>query len=414
MAHVAAELEREGFDVPLLIGGATTSKAHTALKIEPRYHAATIHVHDASRAVGVATNLTNPAAKDDYLASVRADYAVVRGRYQGGGEGRGVPLERARANRFRPDWSQSRIVRPTFLGTRRFANYPLDDLRSRIDWTPFFATWELAGAFPRILEDPVVGEAARAVYEDAQKMLDRIVGERWLGAAAVVGFYPANSTGDDIEVYGDDTRKSVRAKIHTLRQQMEKPEGRANYALADFIAPKETAVADYIGAFAVTAGIGIEERVAAFEAAKDDYSAIMLKALADRLAEAFAERIHERVRRELWGYAAGEELDNADLIREEYRGIRPAPGYPACPDHTEKETLFRLLDVESEIGVRLTESYAMYPAAAVSGYYFAHPESRYFGTGKIGRDQVLDYARRRGRSTADVEKWLAPVLAYDR
>jgi 5-methyltetrahydrofolate--homocysteine methyltransferase len=414
MAHVATELEREGFRVPLLIGGATTSKAHTALKIEPRYRAPTIHVLDASRAVGVATKLTNPAAKDAYVASVRAEYVDVRGRYQGGGEGRGVPLGRARANRFRPDWSQARVVRPTYLGARRFTNYPLDDLRARIDWTPFFAAWELAGAFPKILDDPVVGEAARGVYADAQKMLDRIIGERWLGAAAVVGFYPANSVGDDVEVYADDTRKSVRARVLTIRQQMEKPAGRANYALADFIAPKETAVADYLGAFAVTAGIGIEERIAAFEAAKDDYSAIMLKALADRLAEAFAERMHERVRRELWGYAAGEELGNADLIREEYRGIRPAPGYPACPDHTQKRTLFDLLDVEREIGVRLTESYAMYPAAAVSGYYFSHPESRYFGTGKIGRDQVEDYAQRMGWKLADVEKWLAPILAYER
>jgi 5-methyltetrahydrofolate--homocysteine methyltransferase len=414
MAHVAAELEREGFDLPLLIGGATTSKPHTAIKIEPRYHAPTIHVHDASRAVGVATSLSNPASKADYAASVRTEYATVRSRYQGAGDARGVTIDEARANRFRIDWAQSQIVRPTFLGTRRFENYPLDDLRDRIDWTPFFHTWELAGAFPRILEDPVVGEAARSVYADAQAMLDRIIVERWLGAAAVVGFFPANAVGDDIEVYADEGRKTVRDVILTVRQQMAKPAGRANYALADFIAPKETAVADYIGAFAVTAGIGIEERVAAFEAAKDDYNAILLKALADRLAEALAERLHERVRKELWAYAPGEALDNRDLIQEEYRGIRPAPGYPACPDHTQKRTLFELLDVEAQIGVRLTESYAMYPAAAVSGYYFAHPQSRYFGTGKIGRDQVTDYARRKGWPVSAVEKWLAPVLAYDR
>ena len=415
MVLVAAELEREGFDVPLLIGGATTSRMHTAVKIEQGYSAPTVHVLDASRAVGVASRLLSDQTRPDFVAGVRADYEALRDQHEGRArEDRLVSIDRARANRPAIDWTGPAPPAPGFLGTRVFDDYPLAELRQRIDWTPFFRAWELAGTYPRILEDDTVGEAARGLFADAEAMLDRIIAGKWLRAAAVIGFFPANSVGDDIEVYGDDGRGDVRAVIHTIRQQMARKPGRANLALADYVAPKETGVADHVGAFAVTAGIGIDERVRAFEDASDDYSAILLKALADRLAEAFAERMHERVRREFWAYAADEDFDNAALIGEEFQGIRPAPGYPACPDHTGKGTLFELLDATAATGIALTESYAMMPTAAVSGFYIAHPEARYFGTGKIARDQAEDYARRSGRDLATTEKWLAPILGYDR
>jgi 5-methyltetrahydrofolate--homocysteine methyltransferase len=371
-------------------------------------------VLDASRAVGVSNSLMNRERGAEFTAEVRAEYELLRERHAGAGEKRTVKLAAARENRPPVNWADHAVTPPDFLGTQVFRDYPLDDLRGHIDWTPFFRTWELAGTYPRILDDAVVGEAARSLFADAQDMLDRIIAEKWLSAAAVIGFFPANSIDhDDIELYEDDTRQKTRAVIHTIRQQMPRSKGRANLALADFVAPKETGVRDYIGGFAVTAGIGIDDRVAAFERDGDDYSAILLKALADRLAEAFSERMHQRVRREFWGYAVDEDLDNDALIREDYQGIRPAPGYPACPDHSGKETLFRLLDVANAIGVELTESFAMLPTAAVSGFYIAHPDARYFGTGKIGRDQVADYARRRGVDIATAEKWLAPILGYD-
>ena len=413
MVHVASELEREGFDIPLLIGGATTSKAHTAVKIDENYHAPSVHVLDASRAVGVSNKLMNKEHRPAFAAEIQVEYDQLRARHADQAEDRTVSINTARENRHPVDWTEYSTPAPDFLGTRVFHDYPLDDLRGHIDWTPFFRTWELAGTYPRILEDKVVGAAAQSLFDDAQEMLDRIIAEKWLSAAAVIGFFPANSVGhDDIEIYADDTRDAPHAVVHTIRQQMPRKKGRANLALADFVAPKKTGINDHIGGFAVTAGIGIDRKVAEFEQDNDDYSAILLKALADRLAEAFAERMHQRVRCEFWGYAKGEDLDNEALIREIYQGIRPAPGYPACPDHSGKETLFKLLDVSNAIGVELTESFAMLPTAAVSGFYIAHPEARYFGTGKIGRDQVEDYARRRALDAATTEKWLSPVLDY--
>jgi 5-methyltetrahydrofolate--homocysteine methyltransferase len=413
MVHVASELEREGFDIPLLIGGATTSKAHTAVKIEDNYHAPSVHVLDASRAVGVSNKLLNKEQRPVFAAEIHAEYDTIRARHAGQAEDSTVPLAAARENKHPVNWTEHSVTTPEFLGTRVFHDYPLDDLRTHIDWTPFFRTWELAGTYPRILDDKVVGEAAHSLFDDAQTMLDLIVAEKWLSASAVIGFFPANAIDhDDIELYEDDTRTNTHAVIHTIRQQMPRKKGRANLALADFVAPKDTGIHDYIGGFAVTAGIGIDAKVAEFEKNGDDYSAILLKALADRLAEAFAERMHQRVRCEFWGYALDENLDNEALIHEDYKGIRPAPGYPACPDHSGKETLFKLLDVENAIGVELTESFAMLPTAAVSGFYIAHPEARYFGTGKIGRDQVEDYAKRRALDAATTEKWLSPILGY--
>ena len=414
MAHVAKEMERLGFDVPLMIGGATTSKLHTALKIAPGYRQPVVYVPDASRAVGVASQLLSKEQRDEYVRRLRAEYAEIRRkRAQGQQTRRYASLEQARANRKQIDWSTYEPPRPAFLGVQSFEDYPLVELAERIDWTPFFMAWELAGKFPRILEDEVVGKEARTLYADARALLDRVVQERWLRARAVIGFFPANSVGDDIELYTDDSRTEVRATLHHLRQQMERVSDQPNYSLADFVAPRSSGVEDYLGAFALTAGIGIEEHLARFEAEHDDYGSIMLKALADRLAEAFAERLHERVRKEFWGYGAGEVLSNEDLIRERYRGIRPAPGYPACPEHTEKGTLWALLRPDERIGLRLTESYAMYPTAAVSGWYFAHPQARYFGLGKILKDQVEDYARRKGMALAEAERWLAPNLGYE-
>jgi len=414
MAFVASELQREGFAVPLLIGGATTSRVHTAVKIEPQYQGPTVHVLDASRAVGVAGNLLSDTLRDDFVGGIKAEYQEVRERRADRRpETRRQPIADARRNRLAIDWSAAPPPEPCFTGVRVLDDYPLDDLTPRIDWTPFFQTWELAGHYPAILDDPKVGAAATSLFRDAQALLDRMVCERLIRARAVFGLFPANSVGDDIEIYADPARSQPAAVVHTLRQQMLKPPGRPNLALADFVAPKETGVADYIGAFAVTAGVGLEQVVAAFETAHDDYNAILAKALADRLAEALAERLHERVRTEFWGYARGESLDNRELIRERYQGIRPAPGYPACPDHTEKSTLFDLLDVESSVGISLTESYAMYPAAAVSGWYFWHPESHYFGVGRIERDQLEDYARRKGMDIKTMERWLASNLNYE-
>jgi 5-methyltetrahydrofolate--homocysteine methyltransferase len=415
MCHVAAEMEREGFDLPLLIGGATTSRVHTAVKISPNYHRSqAIYVTDASRAVGVVSSLMSAEERPRAIARVREDYLrMAETHARGQAEKSRASLPQARSNRLKLDWSGYVPPKPTFLGTRAFSNYDLGELARYIDWTPFFQAWELKGAFPRILDDDKYGEAARPLYEDAQAMLRQIIEEKWLIANGVVGFWPANSVVDDIALYADAIPGEPIARLHTIRQQMAREAGRANLALADFVAPKETGLADYIGAFAVTTGIGEQDVARRFERANDDYSKIMVKALADRLAEAFAERLHERVRRELWAYAPDERLTNDELIAESYVGIRPAPGYPAQPDHTEKGTLFRLLDAEAATGLKLTESYAMWPAAAVSGLYFSHPESRYFGVGKIGRDQVLDYAARKGWSSEEAERWLGPILNYD-
>jgi len=414
MTLVAAEMERQGFSLPLLIGGATTSKAHTAVKIEPAYSGPVIHVLDASRAVGVAGSLVSDTLRNDLVAAVKTEYETIRVARAGQTrDDRRIGIEDARANRLALDLSRA-CPTPTFAGVRAFDDYPLEDLVERIDWTPFFQTWELAGHYPAILDDPTVGKAARDVYDEARRLLDRIVRDRLLTARAVVGFFPANQVGDDIEVYADPTRSRVLGRIHTLRQQHPKSGGRPNLALADFVAPREAGPVDWIGTFAVTAGGRLDELVAAFDRDHDDYHGIMAKALADRLAEAFAERMHERVRTELWGYAAGERLSNDDLIREKYQGIRPAPGYPACPDHTEKGFLFSLLGATERAGIALTESYAMTPTASVSGYYFWRPEAQYFGVGKIGRDQVESYAVRKGLELSEAERWLAPNLGYAR
>jgi 5-methyltetrahydrofolate--homocysteine methyltransferase len=414
MCHVAGEMERQGFTLPLLIGGATTSRVHTAVKISPNYGGPTIYVPDASRAVGVVGKLIG-AGRQQYASQIAAEYLAIR--EQRAAERRNAKratLAEARANRFAIDWQSYAAPTPSFSGRRVFDDYPLQELVEYIDWGPFFRSWDLSGSFPRILDDDTVGAAARDLFADAQKMLRRMVDEKWLKARAVIGFWPATSVSDDIVVYADDRRNTPLATFHTLRQQMDRGSHRANLALADFIAPRETGVADYLGAFAVSTGFGLDEVVEEFESAHDDYSAIMAKALADRLAEAFAERMHQRVRTEFWAYAGEESLTSEALIDEQYRGIRPAPGYPACPDHTEKKTLFELLDARASAGVRLTESFAMLPAASVSGFYFAHPESRYFGVSKIERDQVRDYAARKNISVAEVERWLAPVLGYDK
>jgi 5-methyltetrahydrofolate--homocysteine methyltransferase len=414
MAFFASELEREGLQVPLLIGGATTSRVHTAVKIEPNYHAGpVVHVNDASRAVGVASALMSPNKREAYAAEIRADYAKISAaHFRAQADKKRLTLVKARANAPKLDFVKTPPKKPSFVGTRSFANYDLAELAEYIDWTPFFQTWELAGRFPAILDDAKVGEAARSLYDDARNMLDRIIKEKWFKARATIGFWPANTEGDDIAVYADESRKTKIATLHTLRQQLEKREGRFNTALSDFIAPMSSGVPDYIGGFVVTAGIGEDEVADRFKLANDDYSSILCKALADRLAEAFAERMHARVRREFWGYAPDENLTSEQLILEQYQGIRPAPGYPAQPDHTEKKTLFALLDGERTAGVKLTDSYAMWPGASVSGLYFSHPESFYFGVGKIERDQVEDYAARKDMTPAEIERWLAPILNY--
>lgn len=415
MVHVAKEMERLGFEVPLMIGGATTSLIHTAVKIEPNYHGCSVYVKDASRAVGVAQKLVSKEASVPFIADLKKDYEEKRARHKGRkSTRRQLPIADARANKTKIDWPAYKPTKPAKLGLEVFDDYPLDELVDRIDWTPFFQSWELAGKYPRILQDEIVGEHATHLFEDAKKMLKKIVDEKWLKARAVIGLFPANSINDDdIEVYTDDERNEVLMTLHSLRQQTERPPGRPNAALADFIAPKDSGVNDYIGAFAVTAGIGIDEHVERFDEDHDDYQSIMIKALADRLAEAFAEHLHERVRKEFWGYAQSEQLDNDALIDEKYQGIRPAPGYPACPDHTEKGLLWDLIDPVSNAGMTITESYAMLPTAAVSGFYFAHPESRYFGLGKIDLDQVEDYAMRKGWDKPTAERWLGPALSYD-
>jgi len=419
MAYVAGEMERRGFKIPLLIGGATTSKTHTAVKIEPKYKGGqTTYVLDASRAVGVVSGLLSPTERERLQAETAAEYVKVREQFARGQDKRArASLAEARDNAFTPDWTTYTPPKPSFIGTRTFEAYDLAELARHIDWSPFFASWELIGRYPQILEDDVVGEAARDLYRDAQVMLQQIIGQRWFEAKGVVGFWPANADSDDIVLYADETRETELGRFHSLRQQMAKsiPQvegGRANVALADFIAPVGTRP-DWIGGFAVTAGHGEAEIAKAFKDKGDDYSAIMAAALADRLAEAFAEALHRRVRTELWGYAPDELFDIDALIAEQYRGIRPAAGYPAQPDHTEKATLFKLLDAEKATGLNLTESFAMYPTAAVSGLYFSHPESHYFGVGRIEKDQVEDYARRKGWDLKTAERWLAPILNYE-
>ncbi len=409
MSHVAREMQRQGFSTPLLIGGATTSRAHTALKIDPHYSAPTVWVKDASRAVGVAQSLISQELRGAFVAANDADYADIRQRHRNRGDAkRLVSLEHARGQRFSCDWAQYAPPVPAQPGLHVFEDWPLQDLLPFLDWSPFFSAWELAGKFPAILDDEIVGAQASALYRDARAMLDTIIKEKWLTARAVFGLWPANSRGDDVVVSLPDGQ----ATLHFLRQQVDKPAERPDFCLADFIAPADSGRQDWIGAFAVTAGIGIEPHVARFEADHDDYNAILLKALADRLAEALAERLHHRVRTGYWGYAADEALDNEALIAERYVGIRPAPGYPACPEHSEKRTLFALLGAEG-IGMSLTESFAMLPTAAVSGYYFSHPQSQYFVVGRVSREQVADYARRKGVDRAQAERWLASNLDYD-
>ncbi|PPD47459.1 MAG: methionine synthase [Methylobacter sp.] len=411
MVHVAKEMQRQGFTIPLMIGGATTSRAHTAVKIEPNYTGTTVYVTDASRAVGVASNLLSTDLKAEFVAGLRTEYAEVRERHKGKeSKTKQHSIEAARANKF--NWGNYQPVKPSFLGVKVIDDVSVATLAEFIDWSPFFQTWEMAGSYPKILQDEVIGSEARKLFADAQAMLKQIVAENWLGARAVVGFFPAYSDEDDVVLYTDESRSEVLATLHHLRQQNVKAPGRPNYCLSDFIAPKSSGVADYLGGFAVTTGIGIETKLAQFAADHDDYSSIMLKALADRLAEAFAEYLHLRVRKEFWGYVEDESHDNSQLINEAYQGIRPAPGYPACPDHTEKAKLFELLKVTEHTTIELTESYAMYPASAVSGWYFSHPESQYFNVGKIDKDQLQDYARRKGIAEEVAARWLAAHLHH--
>ncbi|RMF56383.1 MAG: methionine synthase, partial [Calditrichaeota bacterium] len=413
MVHVAQEMKRQGFDKPLLIGGATTSQTHTAVKIAPEYPHPVIHVLDASRCVGVVSSLLNPKQKKSFTEKIEKEYQKIRESHQKRHGGKQlVPIEEARRNHYPINWDSTRITPPSFLGIKVFDDFPLSQLVERIDWSPFFHAWELKGRYPKIFDDPSHGSQARQLFDDAQELLDEIVNHHLLQAKGVVGFFPANSIGDDIEIYSDEKRESLLGVVHTLRQQMKRKNARYNRALADFIAPKQSEVEDYLGFFAVTAGIGIENLLKKYEEDHDDYHAIMVKALADRLAEAFAERLHELVRKELWGYSPDENLTNEELIQEKYQGIRPAPGYPACPDHTEKAFLFNLLGAEKAIGIQLTESFAMLPAASVCGYYFSHPKSHYFGVGKIGKDQLMDYARRKGMEISKMERWLKPILGY--
>lgn len=414
MAHLAREMEREGFDIPLLIGGATTSKVHTAVKVAPNYiRNQAIHVLDASRAVTVVSNLLSDN-KDNYIKEVQNEYINLREHHaKSRSEKNYISYKDALENKFKLQLNGLSITKPTFLGVEEFNDYSLEEISKFIDWSPFFRTWELSGKYPEILKDEKYGEQATVLFNDAKEMLEKIISEKWLTANAIIGFMPANSQGDDIIIYDDDERVNQRSTIHSLRQQNKKSKGLANFSLADFIAPVDSGVKDYIGGFVVTTGIGIEEKLEQFKNEHDDYSSIMLKSLADRLAEAFAELMHERVRKEFWGYSKDEKLSNEELISEKYLGIRPAPGYPACPDHTQKITLFELLDATSKTGVELTDSLAMYPASSVSGFYFASPEAKYFGLGKIGKDQIEDYAKRKNVSIKEVEKWLSPVLNYN-
>uniref|UniRef100_UPI003B3A0C40 vitamin B12 dependent-methionine synthase activation domain-containing protein n=1 Tax=Mycolicibacter arupensis TaxID=342002 RepID=UPI003B3A0C40 len=414
MVNFAVEMEREGMEIPLLIGGATTSRAHTAVKISPRRSGPVVWVKDASRSVPVAAALLDDKQRPALLESTEADYASLRERHAQKNERPMVPLEKARANRTPIEWDGYTPPVPAIgTGVREFLDYDLAVLREYIDWQPFFNAWVMKGRFPDILNNPASGEAARKLYDDAQEMLDTLIKEKWLTANGVIGFFPANVVGDDIEVYTDDTRTEVLTTLHNLRQQGEHRAGIPNRSLGDFIAPKETGLKDYVGAFAVTSGLGSGEKIAEFKEALDDYSAILLESIADRLAEAFAERMHQRVRTELWGYQRDEQLDNEALIGEKYVGIRPAPGYPACPEHTEKATLWKLMDVHERTGIELTESMAMWPGAAVSGWYFSHPQSQSFVIGRLAQDQVADYARRKGWTLTEAERWLAPNLGYN-
>ncbi len=425
MVHFAKEMERQEFKIPLIIGGATTSRIHAAVKIAPSYSGPTVHVLDASRSVTVCSTLMSDDNRDEYINQIRGEYDKAREAHLNKRSDKQFKsIEEARQNKFQINLNGTIPPKPAFLGTKVFDNYPLEELVPYIDWTPFFHTWELRGSYPRIFEDKFVGDEAKKLFNDAQELLKKIIDEKLLTAKGVIGFWPANSVGDDIvlQVEGDKlnvegssqptTQNPKQVTIHTLRQQVEKAAGEPYYALSDFVAPKDTGIQDYFGGFAVTTGIGCDELVAQYESDHDDYNSIMVKALADRLAEAFAERMHELVRKEYWAYAKDESLSNEELIKEKYVGIRPAPGYPACPDHTEKETLFRILDAENTTGIKLTESFAMYPTAAVSGFYFAHPDSRYFGLGKISKDQVVDYAKRKNMDLEVVERWLSPNLGY--
>jgi 5-methyltetrahydrofolate--homocysteine methyltransferase len=401
-------MERMGMNIPLLIGGATTSRVHTAVKIDQNYSGPVVHVLDASKSVPVAQSLISKENRPIFQANLKADYAQFREDYKNRKRDKNfVTIDRARSNKINVDVKD--IVAPGFTGVKVFDKFPLSELRNYIDWTPFFMTWELAGRYPKILNDEIVGKEATKLFADANALLDEVITNNLLQAKAVIGFWPANGVGDDVELQADGNTST----FHFLRQQSEKADGQTYNCLADFVVPKETGKTDYMGGFAVTAGIGIEKLVEQFEKDHDDYNSIMIKAIADRLAEAFAEKMHELVRKEFWGYAKDEELTTEDLIKEEYLGIRPAPGYPACPDHTEKRLLFDLLQAEKNAGIELTENFAMYPAASVSGFYFGHPESKYFGIGKINKDQVEDYAKRKGEDVAFIEKWLSPNLGYD-
>jgi 5-methyltetrahydrofolate--homocysteine methyltransferase len=412
MVNVAKEMERQGFTIPLLIGGATTSKAHTAVKIEQNYSGPTVYVQNASRTVGVVSALLSATQRDDFIARTRQEYETVRIQHaRKKPRTPPVSLQAARDNDLAFDWASYTPPVAHRLGVQA-VTASIETLRNYIDWTPFFMTWSLAGKYPRILEDEVVGEEAKRLFADANEMLDKLSAEKSLNPRGVVGLFPANRVGDDIEIYRDETRTHVQAVSRHLRQQTEKV-GFANYCLSDFVAPKLSGKADYIGAFAVTGGLEEDALAEAFDAQHDDYNKIMIKAIADRLAEAFAEYLHERVRKVYWGYAANENLSNEELIRENYQGIRPAPGYPACPEHTEKATIWQLLDTETHTGMKLTESYAMWPGASVSGWYFSHPDSKYYAVAQIQRDQVEDYALRKGMSVAEAERWLAPNLGYD-
>lgn len=412
MVYVTKELARLNIEIPVLIGGATTSKAHTAVKIAPVTKAPVIHVNDASRAVGVVSNLLQKEKREAYTLQIRTDYENFKAKFLARGTTKEyISLVQAQANSYRLDWTNFEAKRPNHLGVHTLHSLELEKLLPFFDWTPFFRSWDLHGKYPALLNDAVVGSQAQALFEDAQRMLEKIVTEKWITAKARFGIFPVNSVGDDIEIYTDEKRAQLLGKWITLRQQLKKTKGQANLALADFIAPKALEQIDYMGAFCVSTGFGTEEKAKAFEAEQDDYSSIMVKALSDRFAEAFAEYLHHQIRTNYWGYAAQEGLTNEELIAEKYQGIRPAPGYPACPDHLEKKTLWNLLEVEKTIGVSLTESLAMWPASSVSGYYFAHPESRYFGLGKIKEDQLLDYSKRRGIALAEAKKWLNPNLA---
>jgi len=412
MVHVAKEMERLGFKTPLLIGGATTSRIHTAVKISPQYSESVVHVLDASRSVSVVSNLISKEHQTGFSSKIKKEYEELREQHLGRRRDKNyVSIQFARENKFKIDWENYSPTKPSFLGNKVFDDFPLEEIRKRIDWTPFFQTWELTGRYPAIFDDAVVGSEAKKLFDDANELLDEVVNKKLLQAQGVIGFYQANTINDDDVELKDESGNQVDT-FHFLRQQSQKGTGQPYLCLADFVAPGTSLVKDYLGFFAVTAGIGIEKLIEEFEKDHDDYKSILIKAIADRLAEAFAETMHELVRKKYWGYAKEENLSGEELIKEEYDGIRPAPGYPACPDHIEKRNLFDLLEAEKNTAIHLTENFAMYPASSVSGFYFSHPQSKYFGVGKIEKDQVEDYAKRKGISVEEVEKWLSPNLAY--